>query len=98
MSTHPKKTFTKNDLDLIASSSKNGYIIKVHQTKEGLWTISLVTENKNILSIITARGKVKSWRNMMSAIIFTQENCQKASQVLIEVGGWKFEKKFKHQL
>lgn len=62
----------------------------VHQTKEGLWTISVQFEGKSEAhSIETARGGMKVWRNIISAISFVQETCKFASAVFVEVGDWK---------
>lgn len=32
---------------------------------------------------------MKVWRNLIGAISFVQENCKTASDVFIEVGGWR---------
>lgn len=91
MSTYTQNTFTKHNLGLIESSAKNNYVVKVHQTQDGQWTINIIIgEQKNDLSINTARGKLKKWRNMQDALLFVQKNCKTPKSVFIDMGNWKF--------
>jgi hypothetical protein len=81
---------TKRDLKMVGVSFGSQYIVTVHQTKEGLWTVSLKFEGQDEPHTIeTARGDMKVWRNVVSAITFVQENCKLASDVFVEVSGWK---------
>lgn len=85
----PPKRLTKRDL-IIGLSLGGNYIVTVHQTNEGLFTISVLFEGKNTShSIETARGNLKVWRNVQSAILFVQENCKSATNVIVEIGTWK---------
>ena len=84
--------FTKRDLKMVGKSLGAQYVVTVHQTQEGsgLWTVSLQFEGQEAQhSIETARGDMKVWRNVVSAITFVQENCKFASDVFVVVSGWK---------
>jgi hypothetical protein len=74
---------TRRYLEMVGASFGGKYVVTVHQTKEGLWTITVKFEGKNEEhSIGTSRGDMKVWRNIFSAITFVQENCKFASEVL----------------
>jgi len=86
----PPNRLTKRYLEMVGSSLGGKYAVTVHQTREGLWTITLKFEGKDETHTIeTARGDMKVWRNIISAISFVQENCKFASDVFVEVGDWK---------
>lgn len=81
---------TTRDLRMVGMSFGSKYVVTIPQTKEGLWTVVVKFEGQGIgHAIETARGNMKVWHNVAGAITFVQENCKLASDVFVEVGGWK---------
>lgn len=81
---------TKSYLAILGKSLGGKYGVTVKQTGEGFWSVTVQFEGQEeAQAITTARGDMKVWRNVIGAISFVQENCQSASEVFVEVGGWK---------
>lgn len=80
---------TKGYLSLLGQSLGR-YGVTVKQTSDGFWSITVQFDGQEEThAITTARGEKKVWRNVIGAISFVQQHCQSASEVFVEVGGWK---------
>lgn len=81
---------TKQYLDILSSSLGSKYVVTVHETGAGVWAVAVTFDGRDeTQQITTSRGDMKVWRNLIGAISFVQENCKTASDVFIEVGGWR---------
>jgi hypothetical protein len=81
---------TKQYLDLMSISMGIKYAVTVHEQGAGVWTVTVNFDgHEQTQPMTTSRGDVKVWRNLVGAISFVQENCKTASDVFIEVGGWR---------
>jgi hypothetical protein len=81
---------TKQYLAVLATAIGGGYVVTVHETGAGVWAVAIQFDGQESQQIATSRGELKVWRNLIGAIGFVQENCAAASEVVIEVGGWRF--------
>lgn len=81
---------TKQYLDILSTSLGSKYVVTVHETGAGVWAVGVKFDGREQTQpITTSRGDMKVWRNLIGAISFVQENCKAASDVFIEVGGWR---------
>lgn len=85
-----KQGLTKHYLEILEASQGDKYVVTVRETSDGLWAVAVKFERQEVPQLITtARGKLKIWRNILNAITFVQENCASASNVDVEIGGWR---------
>ncbi|WP_445234257.1 hypothetical protein [Duganella rhizosphaerae] len=80
---------TKQYLAILATAMTGGYVVTVHEAGAGVWAVAVQFEGQETQQIATSRGELKVWRNLIGAITFVQDNCAAASNVFIEVGGWR---------
>lgn len=80
---------TKQYLAVLATAMTGGYVVTVHEAGAGVWAVAVKFEGQDSQQIATSRGELKVWRNLIGAITFVQDNCAAASDVYIEVGGWR---------
>lgn len=82
---------TSRDLKMVIASFGSKYSVTIFECSEGLWTVTVKfdREDGKSHSIRTARGDVKSWRNLVGAVGFVKEYCGLATEVFVEVAGWK---------
>jgi hypothetical protein len=81
---------TKQYLDILSTSLGSKYVVTVHETGAGVWAVAVKFDgHEQAQPITTSRGDMKVWRNLIGAISFVQENCKSASDVFIDVGGWR---------
>jgi hypothetical protein len=81
---------TKQYLDILSTSLGSKYVVTVHETGAGVWAVAVQFDGtEKTQPITTSRGDMKVWRNLIGAISFVQENCKSASDVFIDVGGWR---------
>jgi hypothetical protein len=77
---------TKQNLESMSIATGIKYVVTVHETGAG---VQFDGQEQN-QTITTSRGDMKVWRNLTGAISFVQENCKTASEVFVEVDGWRF--------
>jgi len=82
---------TKQNLEIMSIATGIKYAVTVHETGAGVWAVAVQFEGQEQTQpITTSRGDMKVWRNLTGAIFFVQENCKTATEVFVEVGGWRF--------
>lgn len=81
---------TKQNLEIMSTATGIKYAVTVHETGAGVWAVAVQFDGQEqTQAISTSRGDMKVWRNLTGAILFVQENCKTASEVFVEVGGWR---------
>lgn len=82
---------TKQNLESMSIATGIKYVVTVHETGAGVWAVAVQFDGQEqSQTITTSRGDMKVWRNLTGAISFVQENCKTASDVFVEVDGWRF--------
>jgi len=80
---------TKQYLAVLATAVGGRYVVTVHEAGAGVWAIAVQIDGQETQQIANSRGELKVWRNLIGAITFVQDNCAAASDVFVEVGGWR---------
>lgn len=91
--TFPRVKLTKRNIEMVASLIGCDYKVTVLQNNVGLWTINVQFDDSTRQIVIeTARGDVKVWRNVESAILFVKCNFNVAKEVVVEIGTWTLQR------
>jgi hypothetical protein len=83
----------KNKIEFAAILQANpaNCSVTVKCTTDNFWYIELTVISTGTKDeLLTARGAVKSWRNLADAIYFVQTTCPNCEHVKLEVGAWTF--------
>jgi len=81
----------KRDIAVIAGANKDNFSVEILPAEGDLWraTIKIIKPEK-IYDVFTARGDLKTWRDLGDAITFIQQACGDCKDVTITIGEWKF--------
>lgn len=91
--TRPPVKLSKRSIEMVATSLDCDYKVTVLQNNGGSWVITVQFDDSSRQVVIeTARGKVKVWRSLESAILFVMLNFNFATEVSVEIEQWKFQR------
>jgi hypothetical protein len=81
----------KREITLIASANQGNFSVKIAAVGGGLWGATIKIFNpENSYDVFTARGALKTWRDLGDAITFIQQACGDCKDVSISIGEWEF--------
>lgn len=83
---------TKHYLSMLASTVGANFAVTIREAGRGVWVITVQLDGQEPQQIGTTRGELKLWRTLTGAIAFVQKNFATASNVIVEVGNWRFER------
>lgn len=81
--------FNKNELATIAKTSPDGFSVEIHCADDKFWYAFILlasTDEKH--DVLTARGDLKSWRNLDDAVLFFERMTPSCKAFLVRVGSW----------
>lgn len=81
--------FNKNELATIAKTSPDGFSVEIHCGEDKFWYADVFlrsTSEKH--DVLTARGDLKSWRNLDDAILFFEKTTPHCKVVVVKIGTW----------
>lgn len=86
--------FNKNELATIAKTGPDAYSVELRTAEDKFWyafvSLSRTSEEHQIL---TARGDVKSWRNLDDAVLFFEKACPDCLNFEVKIGAWVIARK-----
>jgi hypothetical protein len=81
----------KTEFAAILQADPANCAVAIRRTTDDFWFVELTIVSTGVTEeLLTARGTVKSWRNLADAIYFVQTTCPGCEKVSVEVGPWKF--------
>jgi hypothetical protein len=81
--------FNKSELTTIAKTSPDGFSVQIRSAQDGFWYAFVVlVPAADEHQVLTARGDLKSWRNLDDAVLFFEKTCQDCRQFEIRIGTW----------
>jgi hypothetical protein len=81
--------FNKNELATIAKTSPDGFSVEIHCADDNFWyafVLLLSTSEKH--DVLTARGDLKSWRNLDDAVLFFEKTTPACRAFVVRIGSW----------
>lgn len=79
----------KTEFAAILQADPKNCSVAIKRTADDFWFVELTVISTGVTDeLSTARGAVKSWRNLADAVYFVQATCPSCKQVTLEVGSW----------
>lgn len=86
--------FNKNELATIAKTGPDAFSVEIRSADDNFWyafvTLIRTSEEHRIL---TARGDIKSWRNLDDAVLFFEKTCPDCQNFEVKIGAWLLARK-----
>jgi hypothetical protein len=81
--------FNKNELATIAKTSPDGFAVEIHCADDKFWyAIVLLSSTSEKHDVLTARGDLKSWRNLDDAVLFFEKTTPACKSFVVRIGQW----------
>ncbi|MFC0134518.1 hypothetical protein CR105_23285 [Massilia eurypsychrophila] len=81
--------FNKNELATIAKTGPDAFSVKLRSGEGDFWyAFVILARTLEEHRILTARGDIKSWRNLDDAVLFFEKTCPECLNFEIEIGAW----------
>lgn len=86
--------FNKNELATISKTGPDAFSVELSLGEENLWYANVwLSRTSEEHRILTARGDVKTWRNLEDAVLFFEKTCPECVKFEIKIGSWMLIKK-----
>ena len=81
--------FNKNELETIAKTSPDGFSVELQCAEDKFWyAFVLLASTAEKHNVLTARGDLKSWRNLDDAVLFFERTTPACKEFSVRVGSW----------
>jgi hypothetical protein len=81
--------FNKNELATIAKTSPDGFSVEIHCADDNFWyAFVLLSSTSEKHDVLTARGDLKSWRNLDDAVLFFEKTTPACRAFVVRIGSW----------
>lgn len=85
--------FNKTELATIAKTSPDAFSVEIRPANDCWHAFVILVRTSEEHQILTARGDLKSWRNLDDAVLFFEKICPDCQNFEVKIGAWVLARK-----